>query len=358
MKFKTTGNQYEYPPLIAVKNYNMNYINYNFSIKIYILLFSVIVVFSCKNNQPERKPINDPNTTVIENPFKKIDSVQLSSGALYRINNFDSKYVSQRNIDVWLPENYSEDNIYQVLLMHDGQMLFDSTTTWNKQEWGVDETLAQLMKNDSIKPTIVVSTWNVFEDRHSDYFPQKPFDNLDDETKKNLIDYNQSNSDRLFEKQPNSDAYLKFLVQEVLPLVQTHFSVSLQGRSYTVAGSSMGGLISFYALCEYPEIFGQAICMSTHWPGAMPFEDNPFPQAFFDYLDQKLPELNKHKFYFDFGTATLDELYPQYEDKVNQLFTKHGFDEQNFKNLEFEGDAHDENSWRERLHIPFNFALK
>ena len=76
----------------------------------------------------------------------------------------------------------------------------------------------------------------------------------------------------------------------------------------------MGGLISFYALCEYPDIFGQAICMSTHWPGAMSYENNPFPQAFFDYLDQKLPELNDHKFYFDFGTETLDELYPQYED--------------------------------------------
>ncbi|NBC56886.1 MAG: esterase [Bacteroidetes bacterium] len=336
----------------------MKYIDNNCLIRTFTVLLISMGFIACKNNQSERKPINDPNTTVVENPFKKVDSVQLSSGSLLRINNFDSKYVSPRNIDVWLPENYSKDNTYQVLLMHDGQMLFDSTTTWNKQEWGLDETLSQLIKTDSIKPTIVVSTWNVFKDRHSDYFPQKPFDNLEDETKKNLIDYNQSNSDRLFKKLPQSDDYLKFLVQEVIPLVKNHFSILDQPQSITVAGSSMGGLISFYALCEYPDIFGQAICMSTHWPGAMPFEDNPFPQAVFDYLDDKLPQLNNHKFYFDFGTETLDELYPQYEDEVNQLFAKHNFNSSNFKNIKYEGDAHDEKSWRQRLHIPLKFALK
>jgi len=336
----------------------MKIIDNNYLIKTFTALLISIGFIACKNNQPERKPINEPNTIVIENPFKKIDTVQLSSGSLFRIDNYDSKYVSPRHVDVWLPENYSKDKTYQILLMHDGQMLFDSTTTWNKQEWGVDETLSQLIKTDSIKPTIVVSTWNVFEDRHSDYFPQQPYDNLDDETQKKLIDYNKANSDRLFQKLPQSDDYLKFLVQEVIPLVKTHFSISEQEQSITVAGSSMGGLISFYALCEYPTIFGQAICMSTHWPGAMPFEENPFPQAFFDYLDQKLPQLNNHKFYFDFGTETLDELYPQYKVELNQLFAKHGFDDNNFKNIKFEGDAHDEDSWRQRLQIPLKFALK
>jgi plasmid stabilization system protein ParE len=66
-------------------------------------------------------------------------------------------------------------------------------------------------------------------------------------------------------------------------------------------------------------------------------------------------EPNTHKFYF--GTKTLDELYPQYEEKLNQLFAKHNFDDNNFKNLKFESDANDENSRRERLHIPLKFML-
>lgn len=326
-------------------------------VKTFVYLAFLSVIVACNTKSKERKPIEESSLVIEDSPFKKVDSVQLSSGELFRVNNYESEYVSPRNIDVWLPENYSKDTKYQMLLMHDGQMLFDSTTTWNGQEWGVDEVLSALIKKDSVNPTIVVATWNVFKDRHSDYFPQKPFERLDEDVKKKLVNYNQQNSDRLFQKLPNSDNYLKFLTKEVIPIVETHFSVLEESKSYIVAGSSMGGLISFYALCEYPDIFGAAICMSTHWPGAIPYEDNPFPEAFFDYLDRQLPALKDHKFYFDFGTKTLDELYPPFEDDVNALFEKHGFDEKNFKQLKFIGDAHDEDSWRRRLHIPFKFAL-
>lgn len=327
-------------------------------IKPILFLFCFGLLLSCNSKTKEPKPEEKSSQDIEESPFQKVDSVQLSSGNLYRISDFESKFVSPRNIEVLLPENYSKDTKYQVLLMHDGQMLYDSTTTWNKQEWGVDETISDLIQNNSIAPTIVVSTWNVNEDRHSDYFPQQPFDKLKEAEKTELLDYNKKNSDRLFQKSPNSDAYLKFLTVEVIPLVERHYAVSKEPQSYTVAGSSMGGLISFYALCEYPDIFGGAICMSTHWPGAMLYDDNPFPRAFFEYLDEKLPQLNNHKFYFDFGTETLDELYPPFQEDVENLFAKHNFDETNFKQLKFEGDAHDEKSWRDRLHIPFKFALE
>lgn len=290
-------------------------------IKPILLLWCFGLVVGCNSKTKERKP-EKQSSQGIQLPFKKVDSIQLSSGELYRISDFESEYVSSRNIDVWLPENYLKETKYQVLLMHDGQMLFDSTTTWNGQEWGVDDKLSNLMKRDSIDPTIVVATWNVFEDRHSDYFPQKPFENLNEDVRENLVSYNQQKEDRFFKSSPNSDNYLKFLTREVVPLVEQHFSVIEKPQSYTVAGSSMGGLISFYALCEYPDIFGSAICMSTHWPGAMPYEDNPFPEAFFDYLDKKLPQLEGRKFYFDFGTKTLDELYPPFEDRVEELFEK------------------------------------
>ena len=61
-----------------------------------------------------------------------------SSGRIVRFENFTSKYVPARNVDVWLPDNYSASKKYGVLYMHDGQMLFDSSITWNKQEWSVD----------------------------------------------------------------------------------------------------------------------------------------------------------------------------------------------------------------------------
>ena len=58
----------------------------------------------------------------------------VSSGTIERHENFPSKYIQPRNVDVWLPEGYSKSKKYAVLYMHDGQMLFDSTTTWNHQE--------------------------------------------------------------------------------------------------------------------------------------------------------------------------------------------------------------------------------
>jgi enterochelin esterase-like enzyme len=61
---------------------------------------------------------------------------KVSLGRIERISNFKSKYVDERNIDVWLPENYSKEKKYAVVYMQDGQMLFDSLITWNKGNGG------------------------------------------------------------------------------------------------------------------------------------------------------------------------------------------------------------------------------
>ncbi len=97
------------------------------------------------------------------------------SGNIYRIDSFPSKFVTARNVDVWLPEGYSSRKTYAVLYMHDGQMLFDSTTTWNKKAWDIDDVAAKLMKHGSVKDFIVVGVWNGGPTRHPDYFPQKPY---------------------------------------------------------------------------------------------------------------------------------------------------------------------------------------
>lgn len=68
-----------------------------------------------------------------------------SKGRIERFDNVKSKYIAARNVDVWLPEGYSRKKKYAVLYMHDGQMLFDGSQNWNKQEWQVDETLSRLM---------------------------------------------------------------------------------------------------------------------------------------------------------------------------------------------------------------------
>ncbi|MFO7702288.1 MAG: alpha/beta hydrolase-fold protein [Psychroflexus maritimus] len=320
-------------------------------------LFSLFFLASCKQEKVSTEN-KTKEVVAVQKDFAEVDSVFLSAGKLYRIENFESNFVSSRNIDVWVPDTYSATTAYATLYMHDAQMLFDSTSTWNKQEWKVDETLSRLMKEEKIKPTIVVGMWNVNEDRHTDYFPQQAWENLSDSTRQAVLDKNHAQSETLFSKEINSDNYIKFITEEVLPLVETNFNVSRNLKDRAVAGSSMGGLISWYTVLEKPNLFSTAICLSTHWPGGMPIENNPIPDEFFSYIKENLPKApSNHKFYFDFGTETLDALYPPFEEKVNEVFASKNYKESSFRNLKFEGTGHSENAWNQRLHIPLEFAL-
>ena len=284
----------------------------------------------------------------------EVPNTEISSGRLLQVSKFPSKYIAPRDVDIWLPQHYSSDNKYAVLYMHDGQMLFDATTTWNHQEWMVDEVASELMKSNKIRDFIVVGIHSISETRYADMFPQKSIDYLNSEEKKAYLEYAKSDRPNLVF---NGDNYLKYIVEDIKPYIDTNFS-TLNNRDNTfIAGSSAGALISWYAICEYPEIFGGAACLSTHWPGADPKLESPFPKAFFSYIATNMPDPEIHKLYFDFGTKTLDQYYPKYEMEVNAFFQKAGYNSANFINKKFEGADHSEASWQTRLHIPFTFLI-
>jgi enterochelin esterase-like enzyme len=283
---------------------------------------------------------------------------QTSLGTIQRFENFASKYVASRHVDVWLPKDYQPTQKYAVLYMHDGQMLYDSTTTWNKQEWGVDETISQLTQAHKIRDCIVVGVWNGGKLRHSEYFPQKPFESLPQATQDSLLSVNRHTNQLLFGANVQSDKYLLFLVKELKPFIDKKFSTKPDVANTFIAGSSMGGLISMYAICEYPKVFGGAACLSTHWVGVFRAENNPIPAAFRAYLQKKLPNPQNHKIYFDYGTATLDSLYKPFQEQVDAILFKKGFRLHNWLTQEFIGEDHSENAWRKRLNIPLEFLLK
>lgn len=289
---------------------------------------------------------------------KDIPSViKVSSGRIERIENFNSNYVSPRNVDIWLPEGYSNKKKYSVLYMHDGQMLFDSTSTWNKQEWSVDEVVGDLIKEGKIRETIVVGIWNTNQ-RHSEYFPQKPFEMLNKSYTDSLLNVVKRNSETaLFAAPVQSDNYLRFLVTELKPYIDEHYPVNPAKTETFIAGSSMGGLISVYAICEYPEIFEGAICMSTHWIGTFSPERNPIPGTFVNYLKNNLPKPDDNKLYFDFGTETLDSFYEPFQEQVDSVLISKGFNKSNWITNKFSGAAHSEKDWGKRLNLPLVFML-
>ncbi|MBC7522855.1 MAG: alpha/beta hydrolase [Flavobacterium sp.] len=294
----------------------------------------------------------------VNNVFSQ-NSIKVSSGKLDFLVNFESKFVTQRNVAIWLPNNYDSKKKYNVLYMHDGQMLFDASSTWNKQSWEVDETIGELLKQNKIKDVLVVGIWNSEKSRHADYFPQKPFEGLSKSQQDSIYNASRANGNSIFnDLKVQSDSYLKFLVQELKPYIDSRYAVYKDFSHTFIAGSSMGGLISMYAICEYPKIFGGAICMSTHWPGIFKVEGNPIPKAFFNYLETHLPDPKNHKFYFDYGTETLDKLYETLQPKVDLILAEKGYSSKNWITKKFEGDDHSERSWSSRFHVPIEFMLK
>ncbi len=280
-----------------------------------------------------------------------------SAGRIERIDSLKSKYVTPRNVDVWLPERYDPAKKYAVLYMHDGQMLFDSTLTWNKQCWKVDETMHALVSEKKIPPTIVVGIWNGGVTRHPDYFPQKPFDGLSQSDKDKITNELQEKGRTQASFQPQSDNYLRFLVEELKPLIDRRYSTYTDAAHTAIAGSSMGGLISLYAICEYPNIFGNAAGLSTHWPGVFSVEGNPFIPAHVAYLQKNLPDPKTHRIYLDGGDQELDALYPPLLNQVEQVLRQKGFTDKNGRAVVIKGTGHSEKAWAERLPEVMQYLL-
>ncbi len=281
----------------------------------------------------------------------------VSDGRIERIENFPSRHVDSRPIDIWLPADYTPSKRYAVLYMQDGQMLFDATQSWNKQAWNVHLALAKLMREGKVRDTIVVGIPNNGRYRYSEYYPEKYLALLPDGERENYVRRAQWG-------RTLADSYLKFLVQELKPAIDKKYATRTGAESTFVMGSSMGGMISLYALCEYPEVFGGVAALSTHWIGKPGVWGSPeklqnasMPLAAFHYLRAHLPQAANHLLYFDHGTEGLDATYGVHQTYVDALVREKGYMPQQWVSRVFEGTGHSEADWSARLAIPLTFLL-
>lgn len=137
-----------------------------------------------------------------------------------------------RRIWIYLPEGYAlSKKKYPVLYMNDGQNLFDVLTS-SYGEWGVDELMDSVPAK---KKWIIVG--------------------IDHGNTQRLTEYNPFDSK--FGK-AEGDAYVDFLAHTLKPYIDQRFRTKKESAHTAVAGSSMGGLISFYAAFKYPAIFSKA----------------------------------------------------------------------------------------------------
>lgn len=280
----------------------------------------------------------------------------VATGRIERLEQFPSRHVAPRHIDVWLPADYAPSKRYQVLYMHDGQNLFDGKLNWTMKSWRADVAVSNLMKSGKIDDTIIVGIWNIGNDRYAEYYPQK------------FLAFAPAAVRREYESEAangtlRADAYLKFIVEELKPAIDRKYATR-PGREHTfIVGSSMGGLISIYALCEYPEVFGGAAGLSTHWVGKPTawsrerVRNAALPLAAMMYLSKALPGPATHRLYTDRGDDWLDSLYAPAHRMFAEVLRDRGYSSSNAMTQVVDGTAHNEADWADRLESILHFLI-
>ena len=267
-----------------------------------------------------------------------------SSGFITRHIDWSSQFVTPRPVDVWCPPEYPTAAArYPVIYMHDGKWLFDSALLDGGVDWGVDEAMKRLIEDDHIPGAIIVGIWTSAEHRACEYMPQKPLERPEGQT---LLEGFRANEGG----DPVSDRYLQFLVNEVKPFIDRTYRTLPDQRHTAIMGSSMGGLVSLSALVEYPEVFGGAGCLSTHWPIG--------EELLVDSLGHALPPAGRHRLYFDVGTVGLDAAYEPFQRRMDMFVRGAGYlPGRDWLTLTFEGAEHSETAWRDRVHLPLRLLL-
>ena len=214
----------------------------------------------------------------------------------------------QRRVWIYLPGDYqTSKRSYPVIYMHDGQNLFDNYTS-GYGEWGIDEILDKMTGN---KECIVVGI------DHGDEYRITEYDPYDSKYGKG-----------------RGDDYVNFLVKTLKPYIDGHYRTKSGSANTTIAGSSMGGLISMYAGLKYPEVFGNAGVFSPAFWIA--------PEIYRFAEQQKLS--SKSRFYFVCGDAESDTMVEDMQ-KMVKIIRQKIPDANNSPEIIVKGASHNEKQW-------------
>lgn len=300
----------------------------------------------------EPTPVIDPNDQPDEAQLTLTADMSDSAnvGTIESHTDFPSKFVKPRTVEVWLPDGYdaAASVRYPVLYMHDGQFLFhhgNGPFKGTDYLWDVDLTMGRMIQEGRIDPAIVVAAWADLDakpNRNLEYMPGKP---LTDEAWAQWM----ATAPDVRGGTVTSDSYLRFLVEELKPFVDETYQTEPGPGTTFICGSSMGGMISAYAIAEYPQVFGGAACLSTHWLAG--------GDAVIDWYEDRWPEAGQHRIYFDHGTESYDAGYAPFQAKMDRLLERRGFQDTDWVSRQFEGADHSPRAWRDRLHIPLQFLL-
>jgi alpha-glucosidase len=217
----------------------------------------------------------------------------------------------QKKIGLYLPKDYTASNKkYPVLYMHDAQNIFDARTSY-VGEWNVDETLDSLNAK-----VIVVAIEHGNEKRIEELTPYKN------------------------EKYGGgkADAYLDFIVHTLKPEIDKKYRTKTSAKHTAIMGSSLGGLVSFYAVLKYPNVFGKAGVFSpSFW----------FTNGIYD-LAQQTPKI-KARMFFLCGDDEDENMVPDMKRMEAIVLQKNGYCKKRLTDIVIKGGKHNEKLWRENF---------
>jgi predicted alpha/beta superfamily hydrolase len=214
-----------------------------------------------------------------------------------------------KKIWIYLPKNYATNNKrYSVIYMHDAQNLFDSKTSY-AGEWNVDEKL------DSLQAQVIVVGIEHGNEKRMDELT--PFKN---------------------EKYGGgkADDYLEFIVTKLKPKIDSLYRTKTTAKNTLIMGSSLGGLVSFYATIKYPKTFGKAAVFSpSFW----------FSEEIYNYA-QKTSKI-RSKIYFLCGDKESADMVTDVNRMEYLLNTKRCYCRNLNEKKIVKGGQHNEKLWRD-----------
>ena len=149
---------------------------------------------------------------------------------------------AERLVYIYLPKNWkTAGKRYPVLYMFDGHnVFFDTHATYGKS-WGMREYMDAEQKELII---VAVECNHEGNKRLEEYSP---------------IDFEFSDTGLIH---GHGKEYMDWMVDTLKPYIDAHYP-TLPDREHTsLAGSSMGGLMALYGICEYNHVFRKAASIS------------------------------------------------------------------------------------------------
>ncbi|MCF8529094.1 MAG: DUF2834 domain-containing protein [Aquiluna sp.] len=266
---------------------------------------------------------------------RKLAQIAVHGGKLERFE-FDN-----HKVDVWVPKDVDENT--PILVMHDGRNVFSETDSFSGTTWGVLPALKEVRG----KAPVIVAVWGLSDDtRLRELGPQSAMEKNPDKCWEHVPDDYFPTG-----KEPMGDAYVSLLADAIVPFVQDRYGIKPSVKNTAVMGASMGGLMSMYAMGKRPDIFGTAICFSTHWVFGTEF--------MVQELTDLLPEPGAHRVWTDSGTIELDENYPPFHKLAVQRLREKGYAEpRHLVGAIYPNTGHHESYWARRVAEALNWWLE